>query len=75
MAINMDPSARYKSGWNEGATLMRGPLTDKKIRSYEKRGFYSEEYRTARKDFAEKKHKRRLGSFDQMQDGRMIYRP
>jgi len=70
------PSAHIRSAWNIGAMLRRGKLTDRKIAQYEKLGYYSAEFRQARRDLQERKRKRRReGSFDVTDDGRMIYNP
>jgi hypothetical protein len=66
-----------RSSWNEARVLMRGPLTDKKISQYARRGYYSTDLKEARKTLADMRAKRRAkrsGNFDLI-DGRMIYRP
>ena len=63
-----------RSGWNVTAMLIRGRLTDKKIAAYERRGWYSAEYRSARRELMEKKKVRREGNFS-LREGRMIYSP
>lgn len=68
-----------RSSWNESKYLIRGPLTDKKIDFYRKRGWYDPEFQEARRELmAKKKAKRdakRDGSFLKMPDGRLIYSP
>ena len=69
---------RMRSGWNPAVFIMRGPLTDKKIASYERRGFYSPELREARRQLRDKKNRqilspKRDGNFMTMPDGRLIY--
>lgn len=72
--LSMEPWARYGFGWNDGRLLRKKLLTDKKIRQYEARGFYSAEYREARKRVQEAK-RRRKGNFVMADDGRLIYSP
>ncbi len=69
---------RVPSGWNEAKLMRRAPLTDRKIAEYEKRGYYSQEYRQARRDLQQRKEAKRMqrqGNFDISSDGRLIYRP
>lgn len=70
--------ARIRSSWNTTAWLIRGPLTDRKIKKYEKEGWYSSEFRELRrKKMAHKKwvyHNERIGNFFEC-DGRLIYNP
>ena len=61
-----------RSTWRCSGTI--GPLTDKKILHYHKEGYYSIEIKEARKEFLERKYKHR-GSFIDMGEGRLIYRP
>lgn len=56
---------------------MRGPLSDRKIEQYRKRGWYAEDFREARRDLMARKKAKQLkrdGSFLIM-DGRMVYSP
>lgn len=53
--------------------LTLGPLTDKKIEKYMEQGWYSEDFRQARRERMNKK-KNRQGNFVE-RDGRMIYAP
>lgn len=60
--------------------LIKGNLTDKKIENYRKRGFYSSEYRIARKKLMDQKSfernmNRACGNFFEAEDGRLIYSP
>ena len=50
-----------------------GPLTDRKIEKYAADGWYSEEFRKARRELRNKK--KRVGNFLECQDGRFIYSP
>lgn len=68
------PGKHIRSGWNTTAMLVRGRLTDKKIAQYAKRGWYSSEYRAARRERMKSKHSKRVGAF-LVVDGRMIYSP
>lgn len=69
--------ARIRCAWLESHLMRRGKLTDRKIAQYERKGFYSVEYRTARRELQERKAKKRArnGSFDVAEDGRLIYNP
>lgn len=74
--MNMNKPA-IKSSWNAEKLLMRGPLTDRKIEEYQQRGYYSPEYRQARRELMERKkasQEKRIGNF-LMVDGRMVYSP
>lgn len=69
--------APIRSAWKESAMMRRGKLTDRKIAQYERKGFYSPEYRLARKELMERKSKKQLarsGNFD-LVDGRLIFNP
>lgn len=70
-------ATKLKSTWNEAKLIRKGYLTDRKIRRYEKLGYYSDEYRKARRERMEKKKKktRREGNWEITDDGRMIYKP
>ena len=52
-------------------SIVGAPLTDRKISSYMKKGYYNDEYRSARKQFCERK---RQGGYVE-RDGRLIYSP
>lgn len=68
---------RIRSAWNEARLMRRRPLTDKQIRKYEALGYYSSEFRDARRALQDRKsasRARREGNFD-LVDGRMIYNP
>jgi len=60
--------------------MVRRPLTDKKIASYESRGFYSPEFREARRELMARKaakaakYQQRQGNFIKI-DGRLVYSP
>lgn len=70
------PMARMRSSWSETKLVMRGPLTDRKIEQYQKRGWYSEAFKQARRErMAKKATMRREGSWVHMEDGRTIYSP
>ncbi len=64
-------TVRIKSRWID--TLVGADLTDAQIEKYEEKGYYSEEFHLARKEFQERKNRRQSGNFDE-QDGRLIYR-
>jgi hypothetical protein len=72
------PAAPIRSSWNTVRMLMRGPLTDRKIEQYEKRGYYSAEFREARREMWQRqqaKRMRRDGNFLLREDGSRIYAP
>lgn len=74
--MNDLPQARIRSAWNVAALLRGKKLTDKQIAKYEKLGYYSAEFRRERRAAWERARKRRReGSFDVSEDGRMIYNP
>lgn len=54
---------------------VRGPLTDKKIAKYAKKGLYSAVVKQARKELAQKVQAARQGGFVEVSPGRMIYSP
>ena len=73
-----DKRPNLRSSWNTTAMLIRGPLTDRKIKKYEAQGWYSAEFKQARKAKMENKriktHLRRVSNFFE-HDGRLIYSP
>lgn len=73
----MEERSLTRSGWNSSAMLIRGFLTDKKVEHYRKQGYYSEEWRSARRElWARRAEKRkRRGNFLEAEDGRLIYSP
>lgn len=76
--MNEGKPPRIRSSWNMTAMLIRGPLTDRKIEKYRAKGWYSAEFRQARRDKMEKRrienHVRRVSNFFE-EDGRLIYSP
>ena len=71
--ITMSPDAHYRSGWPSAGFIL-GPLTDKKIAKYQKLGYYSAEFKEARKELQARKRKRK-GNFVESEDGRLVYSP
>lgn len=76
----MDPSVHFqKQNWEK--ILITGPLTDQKIAKYQKRGYYTAEFRAARKELMVKKAAKRKqwhernDNFRIADDGRLIYSP
>jgi hypothetical protein len=67
------PNRPLRSSWNPDHMLVLGPLTDRKIEKYAQRGWYSAEFRQARRERWQRKGKRD-GNFVE-RDGRMIYSP
>ena len=76
--FEFDRRPSIRSSWNEARLSVRKRLTDRKIAEYERRGFYSEEYREARRELwakqAAKRQSLRNGNFVE-RDGRLIYSP
>ena len=65
-----------RAGFRSDVLIRRGKLTDQKIARYEKLGYYSADFRQARRELWNRRAaKRRSGNFDLTDDGRMIYRP
>lgn len=78
MTFGFDNSVRLKSSWNPGRFLVGKKLTDRRIEQYRKAGWYSEEFREARRELMAKNRVKRAvreGSFLKQQDGRLIYAP
>lgn len=77
MSFEFDYRPRIGSSWNVSRLIVKGELTDRKIKQYQKRGWYSQEFKDARKEFLAKKANRRAkrdGSF-LSEGGRLIYSP
>lgn len=73
---NFDWSSQIKSAWNETRLSRRKPLTDKKIQKYIEQGYYSAEYRKARKELQVRKAKaKRVGNFIESEPGKFVYAP
>ena len=75
-----DPRTRLRSSWPTSALICRGLLTDRKIDKYVKAGFYSSEYKAARRELWQKRklkaNAKRSGNFLVNEDlGRIIYNP
>lgn len=70
-----------RSTWDPDRLLIRGPLTDRKIDEYLRRGWYSAEVRQMRRERNEKRmarwqeREKRDGNFLKASDGRLIYAP
>ncbi len=73
------PQTPIRSTWNEARLLMRGRLTDKLISKYQRKGYYSHEFKEARRELMAKKKARRdavrSGNFLTTSDGRLVYSP
>jgi hypothetical protein len=70
------PHAHMRSSWNETRMVMRGPLTDRAIARYQQAGWYSEEFRQARRDRMHRKAGvQRQGNWLTREDGQSIYSP
>lgn len=71
------PHPQVRTRWPN--MIVGGPLTDKRIDYYEKRGYYSEEVREGRRELRELRRKRqelkRTGNFLTTTEGRQIYSP
>lgn len=75
--VSMDPGAHYHTSRWAGCCYT-GRLTDKKIAKYQREGYYSPEFKAARREIMknrEFKRRMRQGNFDEVEDGRLIYRP
>jgi hypothetical protein len=72
------PLPPIRSTWIGEKLLIKGPLTDKKIEEYRERGWYSVEFREARRALLAKRAARRegkrTGNFIEV-GGRLIYSP
>lgn len=66
-----------RTAWSESRMLRRSKLTDKQIRKYEEQGWYSVEFKEARRErmLKQSKSRKREGNFDVAEGGRLIYRP
>lgn len=79
IGLNPTQPSRIRTGWY--GTPIRGRiLTDKLIEKYRSLGYYSVEYREARKKLMQRKattkaFNRASGNFFQGADGRLIYNP
>lgn len=72
------PITPIRSSWKCAGMVVRGPLTDKKIEKYREQGWYSPEFRQARREmFARRKEKqeRREGNFLVGENGRLVFSP
>ena len=65
--------SRIRCAWNEGRVVQKKPLTDKAIEKYIKAGYYTGEFKEARRELMKRKGKR-TGNFEKAEDGRLIYR-
>lgn len=67
---------RVPCSFKEQKLILRGPLTDRKIKSYAKQGYFTQEFNDQRKEYWAKKRgqRRREGNFD-IVEGRLVYRP
>lgn len=72
--FDFDYRPHLRSSWNQARLVVGKKLTDRKIRQYEQRGYYSNEFRQARREAWERKQSKREGNFT-LRDGRMIYSP
>lgn len=48
--FKFDQSKRISPGWNLRRMHVGKPLTDKKIREYEKKGFYTTDFKESRRE-------------------------
>jgi len=73
-----DNRHRISGSWNPNRFLIGGKLTDKAISNYQERGWYTSEFKEARRELMEKKRikreGKRTGSFIEKK-GRLIYSP
>ena len=73
--VKLETRVPIPCGWNVAILLRGKPLTDRKIRRYEKLGYYDEGFREARRNWWQRRQARREGNFDRAADGRLIFRP
>ncbi len=71
--MGITAQAHVRSGRNRSLMIVRGPLTDRQIANYDRLGFYSPEFKAARKALQAKKT--HPGSNFSERDGRLIYSP
>jgi hypothetical protein len=78
----MDERVPIRSAWNESLLILKGPLTDRAIAGYQRRGWYSREMKEARKARAAEKaarrqraQQRREGNFLIGKAGQAVYSP
>lgn len=78
MTFDYDFKPGLRSSWNAAKLIVRKPLTDRRIKQYEKRGWYDESFREARRELMARKaaqRRKRSGNFLIGEDGRPIYSP
>lgn len=78
MTFDFDQRQPLRSSWNSSKLVVRKPLTDQQIARYQKRGWYDESFREARRELMAKKaakRRKREGNFLLAEDGRPIYSP
>ncbi len=78
MTFDFDARPRLRSSWNSAGFIRGKPLTDRKISQYQKRGWYDESFREARRELMAKKaakHRQRQGNFLKSSNGSLIYSP
>lgn len=74
--ISMDPRVPLRA--RQFSNIVGAKLTDKKIEQYRQRGFYSQEFKEARKQHMARvssKKPKRVGNFLLFSDGRQVYSP
>jgi hypothetical protein len=75
----MNERVSIRSAWNESMFILKGPLTDRAISRYQKRGVYSQEMRAKRREIQERKWAKkgyiREGQFLVDKNGNKIYSP
>lgn len=79
MGIDPKLPSGIRSAWKPQQLIRRGPLTDRKLAKYEKLGWFSPEFKKARKEAMDKKSfkkemNRACGPFFE-REGRLIYSP
>lgn len=73
--MSFDAPNGLRSGWRAHLLIIRGPLTNKKIEAYRQQGYYSPEFREARREYMKRKQRLRKGNFVEGEEGRLIYSP
>lgn len=73
-ALHIDPYCHVRTGWSRAIGFSNGPLTDRKIEKYRKAGYYSQEFKEARKKLQAMRRGKREGNFTRSGE-RLIYSP
>jgi len=72
--LHIDPHCHVRTGWSRAIGFSNGPLTDRKIEKYRTQGYYSQEFKEARKKLQAMRRGKREGNFTRTVE-RLIYSP